>query len=65
VLTVGLEIEKLKFYLGLYKGYENWVYLFWVQKSVKVLGIPVYRRNIKSFLTLKEASEFANSFYKA
>ena len=65
MFTVGLEIAKLRFYLGLYRGHENWVYLFWVLKSVKVLGTPIYRKNIKPFLTLEEASEFANSFHKA
>lgn len=63
MLTVGLEIAKLRFYLGLYKGHENWIYLFWVQKSVKVLGIPVYRKNIKSLPLSEEAMiEFLKAY---
>jgi hypothetical protein len=59
----GIEIVKLKYDVGVYKENPSRVYLFWVRKSVKILGIPIYGKNIKSFLTLKEASEFANSEY--
>jgi hypothetical protein len=61
MINTGFHIKQQNLWSGQTRSYEYFKTIYWVQKKVSFLGIPLYIKNLASFGSLESALLYIRS----